>query len=356
MEDLGNEHFLILADESSDVSLNEQLALCLRYVDKNGKPVEIFLGVVNVEDTTSSTLKTAIENLLMDHQLSLSMVRGQGYDGASNMKSHINSLKKLIMDESPSAYYIHCFAHQLQLTLVAVAKESGDCQWFFQQLSYLLNVLGNSCKKIRMLRVAQDESIIESLELGELETRQGLNQEMGLGRPGDTRWGSHYEAILHIIALYQPIRKVLIKIGEDYSGTEAISAQTILTLFESFEFEQLQLLQEDGGWNTFLQGVISFCVKHKIKIADMDGRYKPVGRSARFYGKATNKHHFHVDMFLGVIDRQLRELNDRVICAAGKWRFVESFLACNGCSGSEDHIGGIPFKVLQFLPSLQSAP
>jgi hypothetical protein len=63
----------------------------------------------------------------MDHSLSLSMVRGQGCDGASNMKGHANGLKKLIMDECPSAYYVHYFAHQLQLTLVAVAKENLDC-------------------------------------------------------------------------------------------------------------------------------------------------------------------------------------------------------------------------------------
>ncbi|XP_039826581.1 zinc finger MYM-type protein 1-like [Panicum virgatum] len=86
MEDLGGECFAILADESSDVYQKEQLALCLRYVDKRGKVVERFLGVVHVENTTSSTLKAAIQSLLMDHSLSLSMVRGQGYDGASNMK------------------------------------------------------------------------------------------------------------------------------------------------------------------------------------------------------------------------------------------------------------------------------
>jgi hypothetical protein len=63
----------------------------------------------------------------MQYQLPLSKVRGQGYDGANNMKGHVNGLKKLIMDESPSAYYVHCFAHQLQLTLVAVAKENLDC-------------------------------------------------------------------------------------------------------------------------------------------------------------------------------------------------------------------------------------
>ena len=37
----------------------------------------------------------------------------------------------------------------------------------------------------------------------------------------------------------------------------------------------------------------------------------PVGRDRRFYLKIKNKHHYHVDMFLSVIDRQLGELNDR---------------------------------------------
>ncbi|WVZ87717.1 hypothetical protein U9M48_034312 [Paspalum notatum var. saurae] len=170
IEDLDGDYFAILADESSDVYQNEQLAVCLRYVDKQGRAVVRFLGLAHVEDTTSLTLKSAIEKMLIKYNLSLSMVRGQGYDGASNMKGNANGPKKLIMDESPYAYYVHCFAHQLQLTLVAVAKESGDCTWFFQQLTYLLNVFGLSCKKIRMLRIAQAEELIDALDLQELET------------------------------------------------------------------------------------------------------------------------------------------------------------------------------------------
>jgi len=76
------------------------------------------------------TLKAAVEHMLMKYNLTFAMVRGQGYDGASNMKGNTNGLKKLIMDDSPYAYYV-CFAHRLQLTLVVVAKESGDCTWFF---------------------------------------------------------------------------------------------------------------------------------------------------------------------------------------------------------------------------------
>ncbi|XP_037458830.1 zinc finger MYM-type protein 1-like [Triticum dicoccoides] len=141
IEELDGGHFAILANESSDVYQNEQLVVCLRYVDKKGRAVVRFHGLAHVEDTTSLTLKAAIQKILMDYNLTFAMVRGQGYDGASNMRGNVNGLKKLIMDESPSAYYVHCFAHQLQLTLVAVAKESGDCTWFFQQLAHLLNAL-----------------------------------------------------------------------------------------------------------------------------------------------------------------------------------------------------------------------
>jgi hypothetical protein len=52
IEDLGGEYFAILADESSDVYQNEQLALCLRYVDKKGRVDERFLGVVHIENTS----------------------------------------------------------------------------------------------------------------------------------------------------------------------------------------------------------------------------------------------------------------------------------------------------------------
>jgi hypothetical protein len=45
----------------------------------------------------------------------------------------------------------------------------------------LLNVLGNSCKKMRMLRIAQAEELIDALDLEEVATGRGLNQEMGLG-------------------------------------------------------------------------------------------------------------------------------------------------------------------------------
>jgi hypothetical protein len=152
------------------------------------------------------------------------------------MKGAVNGLKKLIMDESPSAFYVHCFAHQLQLTLLAVVKENQDCKWFFEQLGLLLTAIGNSCKRLQLLRATQVEEVIEALELGEIESGRGLNQEMGLARPADTRWGSHYKMIQHVILMYRSIRQVLQQIAEDPEYRESAKAEISLFSFESFEF------------------------------------------------------------------------------------------------------------------------
>ncbi|XP_066351353.1 uncharacterized protein [Miscanthus floridulus] len=237
IEELGDEPFAILADESSDISHKEQLALCLCFVDKLGRPCEHFIGVVHVDDTTSLSLKEAIKGLLDSNGLSMTQIRGQGYDGASNMKGDIKGLKTLIMKESPSAYYIHCFAHQLQLVLVAIAKGNTNCKTFFDQVSTFLNIVGVSCKRHGMLRNARLENVKKSLQCGELESGSGLNQEMGLPRPGDTRWGSHYKTICSIITMYSSIHDVLIELGADIAYKDDwTKIHFVLGAFETFEF------------------------------------------------------------------------------------------------------------------------
>ncbi|XP_075085008.1 uncharacterized protein LOC142168247 [Nicotiana tabacum] len=162
------------------------MALVLHYVDKNGEVVERFVGLVHVSDTSACSLKEAIYSLLSDHLLSPSQIRGQGYDGASNMRGEISGLKTLIMKDSSSAYYIHCFAHQLQLTLVAMSKKHLDVEDFFCHVTNVLNVIGVSFKRRDLLRHLQAEKLEQLLESGEIHTGQGLNQERGLQRSGST--------------------------------------------------------------------------------------------------------------------------------------------------------------------------
>ncbi|XP_042423505.1 uncharacterized protein LOC122011146 [Zingiber officinale] len=109
LEDLGDELFTILVDEARDVSVKEQMTVALRFVDERGNIVERFLGIIHVSNTTALSLKTAIDSLLCQYGLSISNLRGQGYNGASNMRGEPNGLKSLIMMENKFAYYVHCF-------------------------------------------------------------------------------------------------------------------------------------------------------------------------------------------------------------------------------------------------------
>ncbi|XP_020426583.1 zinc finger MYM-type protein 1-like [Prunus persica] len=117
ISDMDDAYFSILVDESCDVSIREQMAVVLRYVNKNGQVIERFVGIQYVSDTTCSKLKEAIEQLISSTNLSMSKLRELGYDGASNMRGELNDLKIQILREYPQAYYVNCFAHQLQLQI-----------------------------------------------------------------------------------------------------------------------------------------------------------------------------------------------------------------------------------------------
>lgn len=76
-----------------------------------------------VEDTTTSTLHKEIKKVLTSHELPIEKLRGQGYYVVSDTRGQWNGLQSLFVKECSSAYYVHYFAYQLQLTLVATSKE-----------------------------------------------------------------------------------------------------------------------------------------------------------------------------------------------------------------------------------------
>lgn len=89
-KDMGDDVFALLVDESSDVSKKQKMAIVLRYVDKSGLVKERVVGLVHVMETSSLALKSAIDYFFVKYGLSIARLRGQGYDGASNMRGEFN--------------------------------------------------------------------------------------------------------------------------------------------------------------------------------------------------------------------------------------------------------------------------
>jgi hypothetical protein len=61
------------------------------------------------------------------------------------MRGEWNVLQAFISNDCPYAYYIHCFAHRLQLALVAASKEVILVHQFFTNLNSIVNIVCASC-------------------------------------------------------------------------------------------------------------------------------------------------------------------------------------------------------------------
>ncbi|XP_016648930.1 PREDICTED: zinc finger MYM-type protein 1-like [Prunus mume] len=280
---------------------------------------DIVVGVEHVNNTTALSLKKAIDNFFSRNKLSISRLRGQGYDGASNMRGELNSLKTHILKENESAYYVHCFAHQLQLALVSLATNHIKIDDLSTLASNLVNVVRGSSKRCDFLWEKQASKVIEALDNGEISSGSGLNQEITVKRVGETRWSSHYGTLISIINLFPSIIELLeelkvnaLKIDQKHELSQAlqmrdrdiVNAMNLVTLSK----QQLQKMT-DSGWDSLRNQIVVFCEKYDIDVPNMDDIYLPSGRSRCKAPKLTNLHYYQVDIFYDVIDMQLQELN-----------------------------------------------
>jgi hypothetical protein len=175
-KEIGDAKFFILVDEAQDESKREQMAIILRFVDKDSFIRERFFYIVHVKDTTALTLKKKICDVLSCNDLKIQNIRGQGYDGGSNMRGEWNGLQALFLRECPYAYYVHCFAHKLQLALVAASREEKSVHQFFENLNFIINIVVGSSKRNDELQSAQVAEIESMIASNEIETERGANQ------------------------------------------------------------------------------------------------------------------------------------------------------------------------------------
>ena len=124
----------MIADETPDVSRKDKLPVSLRYVDAGGKTQEKFIRFVECDKGTSAVaVSTKITDTIKFLGLDLANLRGQGYDGASNMSGRNAGAAKLINNLCPLAIYVHCFAHRLNLCVAASCNQ--------QQIKNMMNTV-----------------------------------------------------------------------------------------------------------------------------------------------------------------------------------------------------------------------
>lgn len=200
----GAKFFSLLVDETKDASKKEQLAIILRYFYE-GCIKERAIGVYHMKDLTAESLSKFIIGLLTSYGIDFAFCVGQCYDGASVMSGWANGVQARIKEVAPNAYYIHCYAHRLNLVLVDTLSNISELRDFF-------SVVQNVYKFISLSNTRYQSFL-------EFQKELGFKIVFTLERNVATRWFYWYRSISKIIHTYQAIIMVL-EVTAD-SNTEA---------------------------------------------------------------------------------------------------------------------------------------
>ena len=208
--------FSVIADGTTDVSGKEQFSLCLRYVEDDLTPKEKFVGMYECPDSGAETLSKAVLDVTLRLMGGTAMLRGQCYDGASNMSGRLSGVQARITREQPKAIYVHCSNHALDLALTEQAREVGlisDVMVLARDITSCLN----TGKRHNMLR----EHVIEGAELDEDCNALGGGPPRKLLALCPTRWTVRAAAFRRFLEQYDAIVKTL----EDLQANKGVSSE-----------------------------------------------------------------------------------------------------------------------------------
>ena len=110
--------FSVLADEVSSHTV-EHLGMCLRFVDSECNIHDEFFAFIKLSRVRASNIADSILTTLVNLGLSMSDLRGQGYDGALTMSGAKAGVQARIREWQPMALYTHCAGHSLNLAILS---------------------------------------------------------------------------------------------------------------------------------------------------------------------------------------------------------------------------------------------
>lgn len=206
----------IIVDETTDISNIFQLVLILRY-EVQGRPVERFWGFANPNGHNAEALLQTIFGLI-DPLLETSPNKliAQSYDGAAVMSGQKSGVNVKIKEKYPFAFFIHCYAHQLNLIMIQSISKNKQVRIFFSNLSEIPVFFSHSPQRVSVL----DEIV-------------GVR----LPRTVQTRWNFNIRTINTVFEHWEDLIICMDKIIETSLQTKTINqATSIKRLLENSDF------------------------------------------------------------------------------------------------------------------------
>ncbi|CAF4162315.1 unnamed protein product, partial [Rotaria sordida] len=196
-------YFSIMMDESVDISRHEQVSLVIRYTDDQFHVYERFIGFQRASSTTGEALFKLLVTWLKQLDLDINNIVGQCFDGASAMRGIYKGVSTRLLQIVPTALYVHCNGHILNLCLVDLSQAVVPIRNNFV-----------SAKRHKVFEDIQKEAGLVSISLKAL---------------CDTRWSCRFESLKVISRRYTEIVATLqeIQVGDAF---------ILLKVIQTFDF------------------------------------------------------------------------------------------------------------------------
>jgi len=149
-------------------------------------------------------------------------VVAQAYDGASVMSGRENGVQMKIREVHPTAVYVHCMAHRLNLVVVQSCKITRHAASFFDVLEslYCFFARPNNHKVFMETRSLLGVTSLNKLELTQLS---------------DTRWSCRWKNVNATKRLFSTIKSCLVELCVPGNGC-FVQAQGLLHQIQKYEF------------------------------------------------------------------------------------------------------------------------
>lgn len=199
--------YSVMADTTPDISHKDRLAVCVRYINNEGKAMERLLEINEGTDKTGLGTAKQIVGILKKNTLSTDNLSFQSYDFASNMSGSLNgaqvNLSKLVDHE---VYYIPCQAHRMNTFLEHGCNASLIISNMIGNLESLYVFFSASTKRYSVLNKEMD-----------------IENKLQLKNLSKTRWTARAESIK---AVWNSFEALCISLSNIYSNSSYFDGPT----------------------------------------------------------------------------------------------------------------------------------
>lgn len=318
------------------------MSIIVRYV-YNSEIKEIFLGFIHCEKLDAQSLFATIKKTLLKNGLLMENCVGQAYDGASVMSGHLKGVQALFKKEVPSAVYVHCYNHVLNLAVVDCCRGIPEFSQFFNMAEQLYVFISHSSihtqfinvqKRIypgkqpkELKRLQQTRWSIQYRMCSVLEdTFESLYVTLHLVSSGNTERGLEAKGMLHsltktfitYIICFKDILSIISSLSDYLQSKDMDYAHANILVEEVLQ--QLQLMRDQSSyWDAIWKRVEKLWTVTGDTSEVVPKRKKQLpARFKMFFTEAvveneldTSKQGLKIGVFFPILDKIITELQSR---------------------------------------------